>query len=656
MRLIGNVLQPLHVGATCILMSPVSFLQRPARWLKAISRSGATTSGGPNFAYELCVRKIGAAERASLDLSRWQVAFNGAEPVRAETLDRFAAAFAECGFRREAFYPCYGLAEATLFVAGGVAGTGANVSSFRATGLEHGRAEPAGPGEAGGRRLVGCGWPWAGQDLAVVDPDTGAERAAGRVGEIWLRGPSVALGYWNRDEETARTFGAHLADGAGPYLRTGDLGFVRDGELFVTGRSKDLVILRGRNHYPQDLEATAEAAHAAVRGGGVAAFSVDVAGEERLIVVAEIERRREAEASAAGEAIRRAIASEHEVAVREVVLLRAGSLPKTSSGKVQRHACKAGWIAGALEVLARLGGASESEAEVSEDSAAAGEPEDLPPPAAWWGLGSAERWRTLESWLRAEAAYALELPAARIAADRPLTALGLDSLSAIELKGRLLGTLGVDVPLGELLDGATLSDLALTVWAGLDAAPELSGRSPRRLSPPGEDAGEFPLSPGQAALWYLARLAPESRAYHVGGAARCLGDPRGLDAAALERAFAALAARHPALRTTFSEGDGGAPVQRVAPAGSVAAIEVHAEILASAAELPDRVRAELDRPFDLERGPLLRVGILRAGADTVLWLSAHYLIADFWSLSVLIRDLAALLESPDWAGTTLPDP
>ncbi|HVR99989.1 MAG TPA: fatty acyl-AMP ligase, partial [Thermoanaerobaculia bacterium] len=234
MGLIGNVLQPLYSGARCVLMSPWAFLQSPARWLRAISRYRATTSGGPDFAYDLCVRKVRPEQRAGLDLSSWTVAFNGAEPVRAETLERFAAAFAPCGFRREALYPCYGLAEATLFVTGGAPG------------------EPPATGPFEGRTLVASGRPDdASLEVAIVEPESLARRGEDEVGEIWLRGASVTGGYWSRPELTEASFQAATAEGDGPYLRTGDLGFLRGGDLYVAGRLKDLIIIRGRNHYPQ---------------------------------------------------------------------------------------------------------------------------------------------------------------------------------------------------------------------------------------------------------------------------------------------------------------------------------------------------------------------------------------------------------------------
>ncbi|MGH9362673.1 MAG: fatty acyl-AMP ligase, partial [Thermoanaerobaculia bacterium] len=316
MGLIGNVLQPLFVGATCILMSPTDFLQQPWRWLDAISRYRASTSGGPNFAYELCVQKIGAEQRAGLDLSSWEVAFNGAEPVRHDTMERFARAFSPCGFRREAFYPCYGLAEATLFVSGGGKGRAPLVMAVESPALERHQVAPAAPESPSGRALVGCGRPWMGQEVAIVDPESHRRCAPGQVGEIWVAGPSVAAGYWRQPEATEQDFRARLADtGEGPFLRTGDLGFVHAGELFVAGRLKDLIILRGRNLYPQDIERTAEGSHPALRPGCGAAFSVDVEGEERLVVVQELDRNREDEAEAAAGAVRRGVAEEHEAQV-----------------------------------------------------------------------------------------------------------------------------------------------------------------------------------------------------------------------------------------------------------------------------------------------------------------------------------------------------
>ena len=354
MGLIGHVLQPLYLGIPCILMSPLAFLQRPVRWLQAISRYKATTSGGPNFAYDLCVDKITYEQRETLDLSSWDVAFNGAEPVRAETLERFAAAFEPYGFRRKAFYPCYGMAETTLIVSGGLKAALPVLKTVQGDALEQNQVVSAAQENDGVRTLVGCGQTLLEQQIVIAHPETLTRCQPNQVGEIWVSGKSVAQGYWNRPEETHTTFRAYLADtGEGPFLRTGDLGFLHDGELFVTGRLKDLIIIRGRNHYPQDIELTVEQSHPALRGGCSAAFSVDVKGQERLVVACEVERTslRKLAVDAVGKSIYQAVIEQHELEVYAILLLKTGSIPKTSSGKIQRRACRAGFLAGCLDVV-----------------------------------------------------------------------------------------------------------------------------------------------------------------------------------------------------------------------------------------------------------------------------------------------------------------
>lgn len=352
MGLIGGILQPLYIGRPNVLMSPMSFLQKPYRWLSAISRFRGTTSGGPNFAYDLCVRKITAEQKKTLDLSSWRVAFNGAEPVRPETLEAFAEAFAPCGFRRESFFPCFGLAEATLIVSGGYAFEPPVIRSFDAMGLAQRDVIEAKPNDKGARALVGCGHNLPDQKIVIADPDTLTVCPAGRVGEIWVRGPSVAQGYWQQPESTERTFHARLKDtGEGHFLRTGDLGFLQDGELFVTGRLKDLIIVRGVNFYPQDIERTVQHSHPRLRTDCGGAFTLEVDGREQLVIVQEVERHKRSDFSGIFTAIRRAVAAEHELAPDAILLIRAGSVPKTSSGKIQRHACRDGYLAGTLDVV-----------------------------------------------------------------------------------------------------------------------------------------------------------------------------------------------------------------------------------------------------------------------------------------------------------------
>ncbi|MEQ8849703.1 aminotransferase class I/II-fold pyridoxal phosphate-dependent enzyme [Botrimarina sp.] len=355
MGLIGGILQPIYFGRPTTVMTPTHFLQKPLRWLHALSDSGAAISGGPNFAYDLCVERISDEEKRGLDLSQWEIAFNGAEPVRADTIERFSQAFAPCGFRREAFYPCYGLAEATLLVAGGDKWTAPPIRSFDGARLQEGVAEESdGPGSV---RLVGAGHSAEDQEIVIADPETFSEQPLGHVGEIWVRGPSVAQGYWRQEEATREIFRAHLTDGRGPFLRTGDLGCYHSGadgrpELFINGRLKDLIILRGVNYYPQDLEVTVEQAHEDVAPGAGAAFAHGDQGAERLVIVYEVERKRDIDFEAVCAAIRSELGKVHEVSPRDVVLIKPNSIPKTSSGKVQRHACRAAYAAGELALVA----------------------------------------------------------------------------------------------------------------------------------------------------------------------------------------------------------------------------------------------------------------------------------------------------------------
>jgi acyl-CoA synthetase (AMP-forming)/AMP-acid ligase II len=373
MGLIGGFLAPLCLGSPTIMMPPQSFLQRPLRWLQAIaSVPHPVLSGGPTFGYDLCIRRTTPEERSALDLSRWEVAFVGAEPVRAQTLASFAEAFACAGFRRRAFYPTYGLAEATLMVSAGRPGRGPMVRSFSARELERGVARPAAPDEAS-VALVGCGRAQGRQQVLVVDPDGGSPLGEGRIGEIWVSGPSVARGYWGRSAESDRVFRARPAAGSERcFLRTGDLGFLADGELFITGRIKDVINVRGRNLYPQDLELTAERAHPKLRRGGAAAFAVARDGEDAVIVVQEADVSA-AEAAAIEGAVRAAVIEAHGIAVREVVLIEPRTIPKTSSGKIQRRATREAYLQNELKRLgvARARGEAEESARAACESAVA---------------------------------------------------------------------------------------------------------------------------------------------------------------------------------------------------------------------------------------------------------------------------------------------
>lgn len=359
MGLIDGVLQPAYSGFPAYLMAPAAFLQRPARWLQAISRLRATHSGGPNFAYDLCARRVRPDERRELDLTTWRIAFNGSEPVRYGTLEAFHRAFRECGFKWQAFRPAYGLAEATLLVTSSGHGDGPVHLDVDAAAMAGGDVRAVAPGAAGSTTIVSSGMLDGASRVAIVDPASLRLLGSGHVGEIWVSSGSVALGYWRRPVETDATFHARLADsGAGPFLRTGDLGFVRDGRLFVTGRLKDVLIVRGLKHYPQDLELTAERAHPALRPGGCAAFAIPQrdAGDA-IAVLAEVDPRTTAGSEPPGgapamiAAIRRSIVERHHIAPAAVALVAAGSLPKTTSGKLQRYLCARAFAAGTLDAI-----------------------------------------------------------------------------------------------------------------------------------------------------------------------------------------------------------------------------------------------------------------------------------------------------------------
>jgi acyl-CoA synthetase (AMP-forming)/AMP-acid ligase II len=351
MGLIGNIFQPLYMGIPSVLFAPMQFLVSPVSWLRAISRWGATTSGAPSFAYEHCVQRITEEDMQGIDLSSWRVAYNGAEPVKAHVIEAFARKFAPYGFRREAFYPCYGMAEATLFVSGGQPGTPPTTLPVNADQLTRNQVVPD---PASSTMLVGCGQVHGDHQAKIVDPESRRVLPDGQIGEIWLAGPSVAAGYWGKPALTEEAFRAYTGEGAGPYLRTGDLGFWHGGELFITGRLKDLIIVRGENHYPADIESTVYRGQEALRSGNVAVFAVESGNSTQVIAVAEAERRVLAKLDApALQSIvakaRKDVSETHGLRLHDLILIRPSTLAKTSSGKIRRSHCRDLYMAGALD-------------------------------------------------------------------------------------------------------------------------------------------------------------------------------------------------------------------------------------------------------------------------------------------------------------------
>jgi 8-amino-7-oxononanoate synthase len=461
MGLIGGLLQPIYAGLSAALMAPATFLQRPLRWLEAMSRYRATTSGAPNFAYDLCVERITDAERDTLDLSAWRTSFNGAEPIRADTITRFSEAFARSGLRRDVILPCYGLAEGTLLVSGGPAQQAPHVVLADRRSLESGELRETDEQGTSAIALVASGQPVAEQVVAIVDPDTGATCHDGQVGEIWVAGASVAAGYWGRSEASAATFQARLAGTSRPFLRTGDLGVLRAGQLVVTGRLKDLVILEGRNYYPHDIEVAAERSHASLRPGFTAAFSVagemGGGGRERLVVVAEVVRQHKPDAdSALFQAIRTELAGTIGIVPDEIVLIRQNTIPRTSSGKIQRRACRAAYLGGALEILGRWRSRG-SDVVPAKDAITA----------------------FVIDWVREE----IQVDPARLDPRTKLRDLGLDSLAATRLMVALEGRFGRRIDPAQLWEQPDIGSLARHL-ASLDARGTPAS-SPRVLERPG---------------------------------------------------------------------------------------------------------------------------------------------------------------------------
>ncbi|MDJ0534008.1 MAG: alpha/beta fold hydrolase [Xenococcaceae cyanobacterium MO_207.B15] len=445
MGLIGGILQPIYVGTSMYMMPPVSFLQRPYRWLQVISKYRGNISGSPNFAYDLCVSQITEEQRDSLDLSCWELAFSGAEPVRESTIRRFSEYFKSCGFRSRAFYPCYGMAESTLIITGGNKQAEPISRDFDKQSLEENQAQENTNVSPSDRvTLVSCGNNIEGQHLAIVNPDTLKQCQDGEIGEIWVKSASTAQGYWNKVELTEYAFRAKLE--AYPnvnFLRTGDLGFIQDGELFVTGRLKDLIIIRGRNYYPQDIELTVDYAHDAIRPGAVAAFAIEIDGEEKLVVTPEVKRTyiRNLDVEAVTKAVRKAVLQNHELNPHAIVLIKTGSIPKTSSGKIQRHACRAGFLGGNLKVV----GKSVNSNQLSSSSGARTTRTQL---------------SHIETWLVENIAQRLGVSTEQIDIEEPFASLGLDSVQAVRLSAELEDYLKAKLSPTLIYDYPNISSLA----------------------------------------------------------------------------------------------------------------------------------------------------------------------------------------------------
>jgi amino acid adenylation domain-containing protein len=620
MGLIGGLLQPLHSGAMLVLMTPEAFLERPVRWLEAMSRYRGAISGGPDFAYRLCVERIRPSQMQGLDLSHWRIAYSGAEPVRHDTLEAFKAAFCPFGLPVGALFPCYGLAEATLFVTGGRTGAGATSRTFSETGLSQGR------GEAGveGRTLVACGHTMTDHILRIVDPDSFSALQAGRVGEIWVSGPSVSGGYWGKARETAETFVER--DGR-RWLRTGDLGFLCDGELYVTGRIKDMIIVRGHNLYPQDIETSVAAQLDVVRKGRVAAFAVEGPAGDGIGLAVEVSRatqklvQPEALAQALGVAVSEACGEP----LAAVLLLNPGGLPKTSSGKLRRSACRQGLIERSLDAYAifergRLaqGGGERASGPVEEPT----DETEIELVAIWKEVLGSEAGTPFDG-------------------SRNFFVAGGNSLAAVQAASRIADRWAIDFPVSVLFERPQLADCAGEIRRRL-AEGARRERVVIPLLSPAARSEPLELSHAQQRLWFLWQMDPGSSAYHISGVLRLTG---AIDEDAVRRSFEAIVARHEALRTVFRVTANGEARQLVLPDPRFEWSIV--DLRGASPSLRDARRREAvadihERPFDLSKGPLLRVGLIREGDDRFSLAAAmHHIVSDGWSIQLIIDEFSA---------------
>ncbi|MFD9466951.1 amino acid adenylation domain-containing protein [Streptomyces sp. NPDC060027] len=639
--LFGNVLRSAYSGGRCVLMSPMSFIRRPVRWLQAISRFGAFTSGGPNFSFDLCADKVSEEQARQLDLSCWGTAFNGAEPVRAATIERFSRAFGSSGFSRRSFSPGYGLAEATLLVSGTGHDQEPLVLQVSAAALRKGRVAPAEPGAEATASLVSCGPPCEGLRTEIVDPETRRPLGTGEIGEIWVNGETVAAGYWNHPGESAYTFAAVLneqtagGDRAG-WLRTGDLGTHVDGELVVTGRLKDLIVVRGANHYPQDIESIGPDRFRALRAGCAAAFPIEEGGTEKIVVVHEYRPDPAVDPAQVVEHIRRKVAAEHGLFIDRVVLTAYGQVPKTSSGKLQRSLCRERLAAGTLKIL-------------HDDQVGS--------------VGSDEEAGTQEvtDQLRRLVAGLLNRPVGKDELRTALSSMGLDSLRGIELQELIQGHFGVEVDLSDLLGSWSVADLGRHIHGARQAeAADGPGKAPASGSP-GEasasaGAGEVPApgggkdepAAGESDMFPLtdlqqAYLVGRSDEYELGG----IGSQiyleyrhHGLDTGQLAENWLKVVRRHEMLRAVVTPE--GKQHVRLSPQDCALVVED----LSTRPDAEEQVQATRERMsrqvHDPETGPLFELRACRLpGDETVVHISFDLLMADARSLMLALKEWGA---------------
>ncbi|CAM2065874.1 Amino acid adenylation domain-containing protein [Sulfidibacter corallicola] len=648
MGLIYGILVPVFKGVPSFLMAPVAFLMRPARWLAAMARHKATHTAAPNFAFDLARQKTTEAERAELDLGHVRLMLNGAEPIRPDTLDLFAEAFAVSGLRREALSPGYGLAEHTLKVTASRGSEPPRHMALEAESLGEGRIVPA-PGKSSAIQVVDCGQLDQDTHVVIVDPDSQRRREPGHIGEIWLQSPSVALGYWNRPDQSEAVFAAKMAGGdPNPFLRTGDLGFLHENRLFITGRLKELIIVEGRNLYPRDLEHTAEEAHDDLKRNGSAAFAVETARGERPVLAMEIKReaRRDPEIDAIFAAVSLAIREHHGVELHAAVLLRPGGLPKTSSGKIQRRACARSFQEGDLKVIA-------SHLFEEDDMPAATSEIDG---TALRAVPSERRAEWVRAWLVRYLRTRTGLPEHALEPDTPLAVWLPDSLAVLKLNHAIQRDLELTADAMLCRGDLTLEQLVTTLTSALEDRNAPAPEDMEMAREPQAARELIPLSANQEALWYLHRLQPNTTAYHL-RTALVLHAPA--DPARVRAVLERIQRRHPMLRAVF-EGQGGKAGYRLPECQPLPLSEILLDPSRERAPSTwlDRMQPHLDAPLIRPDKPAWDCLVLTGLPDrTPILFRFHHLITDFWSIALFLDEFSqAYATSPDTLTERAGDP
>ncbi|MCP2012453.1 condensation domain-containing protein, partial [Duganella violaceipulchra] len=623
MGLIGTIIYPVYAGCHSVQFPPAAFLLRPYRWLKALSDYRGRITTAPNFAYELCVNKITEVQKQELDLSALEFALNGAEPIRADTMKRFAQAFAPCGLRPESFIPVYGLAESTLLVSANTQKQAAQLPatlSVSKAALSLNTIEAT--GDASDRiELVSTGLAESAEhQVIIVDPITLNRHASDTVGEIWVRGPSVAQGYWRRPEESQDTFSGCVAGQKATYLRTGDLGFIHRNELYITGRIKEMMIFNGRNIYPQDIEATVVKLDPAFRSNGGAVFALDDDGASQLVIIQEIESRKKPITEDLVSRLRAEISEQHEVFnIAAILLVKAGRIPRTSSGKIQRLRCKELFFA---EEFSTIWAWRESQhSKVNETRSI-----------------SAYRAPQTETEVQLAKIWEELLDIERISITNNFFALGGHSLLATQVMSKVRAVFALELPLRALFEAPTVEGLAKVI--GLAQQEHVEFMAPAIV--PADRSVSPPLSFAQQRLWFLDQLESGSAFYNISAAVRLVGN---LDIVAFSRSLNDIVRRHEVLRTTFALIDS-TPVQIITPT---------LELILPVSDLSDLPHAEREAcaqwlaqdeaqtPFDLVSGPLIRARLLGLSeTEHIALLTLHHIVSDGWSMGVMVRELAAL--------------